>query len=295
MLEVNISKSLHTESGYNRLNIEFTANNKVLAISGKSGSGKTTLLRMLAGITTPDDGYIKLSGKTWFDKRQSYVLPVQKRNVGFVFQDYALFPHLTVYGNIAFSGCSKKRVESLLSLFNLSNLAKRLPARLSGGQRQRVAIARALASSPSLLLLDEPLSALDNDAKTRFREEFSSILEEVGVMAILVSHDTTDITGLASRVIEIGEGHILKDGSPLEIYKQGGNIVEMRFTGEVLDIQSMGTLSRVLLQTEESIIESKLNAFEVQNLSIGSCVCVDMSVVKSSVKKANSPIFGNRY
>ncbi len=179
-----------------------------LGIRGPSGSGKTTLLRCLAGLQRPDDGSIQQDGDIWFDSRRGIFMPPQKRSAGLVFQDYALFPHMTVLGNILYAAPDRDRARRLLEITRLTREAHQFPRELSGGQKQRAALARALARRPSLLLLDEPLSALDEDLRGSLASEISRIQRETGITAILVSHSRTEIASLCTEVLELNDGHV---------------------------------------------------------------------------------------
>ncbi|WP_054286004.1 ABC transporter ATP-binding protein [Gulbenkiania mobilis] len=195
------------------------------ALTGGSGAGKTTLLRLLAGLETADDGYLEVDGERWIDGRRQ--IPPQRRSVGMVFQDYALFPHLTVRGNIAYAvpGGERARVDALLELTALTALADRRPAQLSGGQKQRVALARALARRPRLLLLDEPLSALDPALRHQLQDELAALHRRYGLTTLLVSHDLPEVFRLADRVIRLEHGRETACGTPAQVFldKQGGD------------------------------------------------------------------------
>jgi molybdate transport system ATP-binding protein len=179
-----------------------------LGVRGPSGSGKTTLLRCLAGLHRPDEGMIEQDGSTWFDSRGGIFIPPQKRSVGFVFQDFALFPHMTVLGNILYAAPDKNHALHLIELTRLSREAHHFPRELSGGQKQRAALARALARRPEILLLDEPLAALDEELRDALASELSRIQRETGVTAILVSHSRTEIRRLCTEVLELKDGRM---------------------------------------------------------------------------------------
>jgi putrescine transport system ATP-binding protein len=194
---------------------------EIFALLGSSGCGKSTLLRMLAGFETPTAGQIELAG-------QSIVaVPPHQRPINMMFQSYALFPHLTVWDNIAFGlrrdGLPKtevaSRVEQMLALVQLSAYGKRKPHQLSGGQQQRVALARSLAKRPQLLLLDEPLGALDKKLRERTQIELVNIIEQVGVTCVMVTHDQDEAMSMATRIAVMSEGRILQVGAPGEIYE----------------------------------------------------------------------------
>ena len=197
----------------------------VTVLLGPSGAGKTTLLRCVAGLERPDDGLVALGDNTWFDSARGVNLPPQDRRLGFLFQEYALFPHLTVAGNVTYGlACTPKmeredRVRSLLSLFSLDGLRARFPAQLSGGQRQRVALARALAGQPRLLLLDEPLSALDEALRIPLREELRGHLVAAGVPALLVTHDRSDARTIGDRIATIVDGRVRNVGNVRDVLR----------------------------------------------------------------------------
>ncbi len=181
---------------------------EIVGIPGPSGSGKSTLLRLLAGLEVPSAGQIVIDGRTVVDDRT--IVPAEKRGVGMVFQDYALFPHLTVEQNVMFGlhrmprADRRKRVKEMLELVRLKEYADRYPHELSGGQQQRVALARALAPKPSLLLLDEPFSNLDEALKSSIRSELRGILRQAEMTCLLVSHDRADIADICDRSVRIG-------------------------------------------------------------------------------------------
>lgn len=225
------------------------ANDAVTVLFGASGSGKTTILRCLAGLERPDRGHICFGGQVWSDSEQKVFLPARERRVGLVPQDYGLFPHLTVVGNIGY-GLSKmnavesrRRVGEMLDWLGLQGLEKRLPGEISGGQQQRVALARALAPHPRLLLLDEPLSALDQPTRMRLRRELRGLLEEAGVPAILVTHDRQEATSLGDDIIVMHEGRMIQHGPVLEVFSRPASLdvadilaVESIVPGEIATI-----------------------------------------------------------
>jgi putrescine transport system ATP-binding protein len=194
---------------------------EIFALLGSSGCGKSTLLRMLAGFETPTAGSIELAGKNIGN------VPPYERPINMMFQSYALFPHLSVWDNVAFGlrrdGLSKDdvaaRVEKMLALVQLSQYGKRKPHQLSGGQQQRVALARSLAKRPQLLLLDEPLGALDKKLRERTQIELVNIIEQVGVTCVMVTHDQDEAMSMATRIAVMSEGRILQVGAPGEIYE----------------------------------------------------------------------------
>jgi putrescine transport system ATP-binding protein len=211
------------------------ARGEIFALLGASGCGKTTLLRMLAGFETPTSGRIVLNGQDLAH------LPPYQRPINMMFQSYALFPHLTVWENIAFGlrrdGMAKdklsEKVEAMLKLVQLGKFAKRKPHQLSGGQQQRVALARSLAKQPQLLLLDEPLGALDKKLREETQIELVNIIEQVGVTCVMVTHDQEEAMTMATRIAVMSEGRIMQVGAPSDIYETPATRYVADFIGNV--------------------------------------------------------------
>ena len=189
----------------------------VTVLFGPSGAGKTTLLRLLAGLERPDEGRVALNGVTWFDSETGTFVPPQQRRAGFLFQDYALFPHLTVAENVGYAA-QPAETQKLLDTFGLAGLADRFPRAISGGQQQRVALARALAARPSLLLLDEPLSALDAPTRQRARHGLRRLLIESGVPAIVVTHDRMEAIALGDWMTVMIAGSVRQAGPVRDVF-----------------------------------------------------------------------------
>ena len=198
----------------------------VLILFGPSGSGKTTVLRCLAGLEWPDKGDIRFNSDVWFDGRQGVRVPPQQRRIGLMSQDYALFPVYTVAGNIAYGlhGLSpddrRRRVQEALALLGLEGLAERKPAELSGGQQQRVALARAVARHPRLLLLDEPLSALDHPTRLKLRTELRTLLTRLAIPCILVTHDWQEALALGDTMAVMDQGRVVQYGRPQDVFSR---------------------------------------------------------------------------
>lgn len=229
MLKINIEREMLTSEGKTTLKINTEiASNELICLFGHSGAGKTTLLRILAGLNKPEKGRIEFYDQVWFDSEKKINLPSQKRNIGFMFQDYALFPNMNVRRNIEFGQKEKdaEAVDKLLNLFGLETLQHQKPLKLSGGQKQRVALARALASKPQLLLLDEPLSALDYEMRQSLQNEIKKAHEVLGSLTLLVSHDIEEVEKLATSVILLNNGLITKEGKKEEIIPE---IIKKRY------------------------------------------------------------------
>ncbi len=200
------------------------ASYSVTALVGPSGCGKTTVLRCLAGLDVPRSGRISCGDDVWFDGSGRIFQRPQERGIGYLCQEYALFPHLTVEGNIAFGlaqiekGAARKRIADLVSALQLTGLESRYPHELSGGQQQRVALARTVAPRPRLLLLDEPLSALDTPTRSELRQELRRVLAEWGIPTIVVTHDPAEVVALADEVIVLLEGRVRQYGTVEQVF-----------------------------------------------------------------------------
>lgn len=191
-----------------------------VALVGPSGAGKTTLLRLIAGLMKPDRGQVRVGSSLWCDTATRLSVPVRRRPIGFVFQDYALFPNMTVQRNVEYAvgrNFDPRDVRRLLEMVDLQGLARAYPTRLSGGQRQRLALIRALARRPEVLMLDEPLSALDPMMRRQLQDEVKRLHHEFGTTTFMVSHDTTEILRLADRAVQLENGKIVADGDPAGI------------------------------------------------------------------------------
>jgi len=273
MIVVNINKRLDTAEGSINAHFELTINDgEFLTLFGPSGAGKTTLMRMISGLETPDSGIIKVDGEVWFDSTKKINLPPQKRSIGFVFQDYALFPTMSVRENLLFAAENSEQklfVDSLIELVELTQLSDRLPATLSGGQKQRVALARALVRHPKILLLDEPLSALDPSMRQKLQDELYIIHQRLEVTTLLVSHDIAETVKLSDRLAHVELGHIRALCSPMEFFSPQSLSGKLQLIGEVLKIEEDFPVVIVTLLVGSSVVRTVLSSVEASELRIG--------------------------
>ena len=218
MIDIQIEKTLHGKYGEMKLDVDITVKEgEFLVMMGESGSGKTTLLRILSGLVEAD-GNISVEGVEWLGQKRS--LPPQQREIGFVFQDYALFDNMTVEENLLFVNNDKTLASELLEMTELTGLLERNVKGLSGGQKQRVSLCRAMMRRPKLLLMDEPLSALDPAMRNKLQEEILKLHKIFKTTTVMVSHDTNASYALADRIIVLSEGSIVADGTPETILKE---------------------------------------------------------------------------
>ncbi len=274
MIVVNINRNLHTSEGTINAHFEFSiANGEFITLFGPSGAGKTTLMRLIAGLGTPDQGMIEVDGETWFDSAQKINLPPQQRSIGFVFQDYALFPAMSVRENLLYAAETAEqhhKIDELIDMIELTHLADRRPNTLSGGQKQRVALARALVRRPKILLLDEPLSALDPSMRTKLQDELSLIHTRLGVTTLMVSHDIAETVKLSNRIAHIESGHVQRLCTPMEFFTPQNLSGKLQLIGEVLSIEDDFPVWIVTLLIGSSVVRTVVSDEEVSSLRIGS-------------------------
>ena len=272
MIKIDINKKLHGAEGAMDLDVNLSIEKGAfIALAGKSGSGKTTLLRILAGLER-SSGVIHIGDEVWQDKHFS--LATQERKIGFVFQDYALFPNMTVEENLLFVKKDKALAKHLLEVTELSKLAKRRPNTLSGGQKQRVSLCRAFMNQPKLLLMDEPLSALDPTMRTKLQNEILMLHKEFGTTTIMVSHDPSEIYRLASRVVVLEEGKVIDDGLPKEVLLKTSGSQKFSFEGELLELIKVDVMFVAIVAIGQQLVEVVVSKEEAKKLKVGESVSI---------------------
>ena len=282
MISLSIKKELHGSNGVMNLDINLSLQNgEFVALSGVSGSGKTTLLRVLAGLEEAF-GEIIVDGEIWLN--ENIKKPIQKRDIGFVFQDYALFPNLSVIDNLLYVKKDKDLAKQLLSLTDLYELKNRYPNSLSGGQKQRVSLCRALMKRPKILLMDEPLSALDPHMRLKLQDEILTLHKEFKTTTIMVSHDPSEMYKLASRVLVLKDGKIIDDGLPKDILLKTQGSQKFSFEGELLDIIKVDVINIAIVAIGQQIVEVVISNIEAQNLIIGEKVDVSTKAFTPIIK-----------
>lgn len=216
MLTINVKKRLRGKREF-LLDVSFSVGDGITILAGASGSGKTTTLRLIAGILTPDEGVIEINSQCFFDSSRKINLSIQQRRVGFVFQDYALFPHLTALQNVAYGikanaqNLKNEKAREMLALFHIEPLAKQFPFEMSGGEQQRVALARALASDPMIVLLDEPLSAVDVEMRRKLLDEIENAQRQSKIPFVYVTHNETEAARLGTHRIVLKDGKLIEE------------------------------------------------------------------------------------
>jgi len=256
VIKLNLHKTYRARKDY--VSFHFQANlkeNQIVGIYGKSGVGKSTLLRMMSGLSEPDEGELAIGNQQWYNSSNKLNLKAQKRSVGFLFQDYALFPNMTVRKNI-FYGVEQEQdksfIQRLIKISELEDILNKYPSELSGGQQQRVALVRALARKPRILLLDEPLSALDEELRDKLQNEILEVKKILDITIIFISHSKTEVLKLADEILVLEDRKVKFQGTPLEWFKktskpQKGVIVEVGDNNKTFKILVNGELVEVEL------------------------------------------------
>ena len=287
MIELNCIKSLNGANGKFDLDVNLNVKKgEFVALYGKSGSGKTTLLRLIAGFETPDSGTIKAGGQTLFDGKN--FTPPQSRNIGFLFQDYALFPNMNVMKNLLFANNDVNLARKLLGLVEMSSLENAAISQLSGGQKQRAALARALMRKPEILLLDEPLSALDNAMRKKLQDYLAKVHAEFDMTTILVSHDVAEIYKLASKVFVLEGGKIAQEGSSGEIFLRHNGSQKFSLPAKILEISKRDAIYVAVVSVGQQLCEVALSAAEAANLKAGDEAVINAKAFGLNLQKSGS-------
>lgn len=283
MIKIDINKKLHGANGQMNLNVNLEIKNgEFLALAGLSGSGKTTLLRILAGLEEAN-GTIEIDNNIWLNDK--FCLPSQKREIGFVFQDYALFPNFSVLENLLYVKKDKELANHLLKITELEELKNRMPQTLSGGQKQRVSLCRALMNRPKILLMDEPLSALDSNMRTKLQSEILTLHKEFNTTTIMVSHDPSEIYRLANRTVILNFGKIINDGTPKDILLKTKGSQKFSFEGELLDIVKVDVIHIAIVAIGQQLVEVVVGKNEIENLTIGQKVSLSTKAFSPTIQR----------
>ena len=271
-------------------NLTIKNEGEIICLLGPSGIGKTTILRILGGLINPDEGKIIVNGTTWHDSSRKINLKPQKRKVGFVFQDYALFPNMTVKENLLFAlnkGQNTQVIQNLIEIIELGELQNRKPETLSGGQKQRVALARALVQKPSILMLDEPLSALDSEIRFKLQQYILKVHREFGLTTILISHDISEIIRMSDKVLELDFGKIVNQGKPTKVFNYKDLNAKFQFTGTIIEIQKQDFLYILTIRIGKDIVKVVADESEGSELLIGDKILVSAKAFNPIIHKIN--------
>lgn len=289
MIDIQIQKKLKAAQGDMLLEVALQIReHSFVALYGRSGAGKTSLLRILAGLLRPDQGKIALSDTVWLDSSKHFFLPPQKRKVGLVFQDYALFPNMNVEENLRFAlrrGQEEKIIGELMEMMELEGLQKQKPSKLSGGQQQRVALARALVQKPQLLLLDEPLSALDLEMRHKLQQYLLRVHREYQLTTIMISHDVAEISHMADEVIHLELGKIKQQGKPATVFRAVGQPGGIQLMGTILAMEGQGKAYRLRVAIGGQELELVVSEAEGKGLVVGDSVRISSDLFSPRIRK----------
>lgn len=289
MIKLNLQKQLDAESGKMKLDVDMTiSEGSFVAIFGDSGAGKTSILRMLSGLMNADSGKIEVENEIWFDGKSKINLKPQQRNIGFLFQDYALFPNMTVRENLVYAlekGQNPQIIDDLISTIELKDLQNKMPANLSGGQKQRVALARTLVRKPKILLLDEPLSALDAKMRTRLQDYILKVHRQFKLTTILVSHNTSEVVKMADEVFILDQGKIKQKGSPAEVFTSKKMSGKFQFAGEVIQIKKEGIINILTVLIGINFVKIIADDSDIEDIKVGDNVMVASKAFNPVIQK----------
>ena len=285
MIEISCKKELNGGGGKFLLEADLSfESGDFVALYGVSGGGKTTILRLIAGFEAPQSGFIRVGDKIFFDEKTN--LAPQKRNIGFLFQDYALFENMNVFKNLLFAKNDLALANKLLDICGLTSLKNAKIGTLSGGQKQRVALARAVMRKPEILLLDEPLSALDNAMREKLQDYLLALHDEFKMSIILVSHDIAEIYKLCNKVFVLENGKISRSGSASEIFLKSAGSQKFAFNAKILEIKKRDAIYVANVLINRQICEVVLSSSESMNLKAGDMVVVSTKAFSVNLEKA---------
>lgn len=292
MIYIALQKKLTTVDEQMLLDVTFSIKpGSFITLYGDSGVGKTSILRMIAGLLSVDQGHIRVSRKTWLDTRKKICLKPQQRKIGFMFQEYTLFANMTVKENLLFAlekGQDKSIIKELIEIIELEPLQDSKPEKLSGGQKQRVALARAMVRKPEILMLDEPLSALDQKMRSKLQDYILKIHQKYAMTTILISHEISEIIKMSDYVFMLDQGKIIKQGNPIDLLTNKSIDQEIQFIGEIILIEKeINHKHIVTLLTGANIIHLSIDKKRLSALKIGDKVQVTSDTFSPVLKKIN--------
>lgn len=289
MIKIKLNKTLISAQGEMLLDIDIRIEKgQLVTIYGESGAGKTSILRILAGLMEADQGMIEIAGIPWLDTQRNICLKPQHRKIGFVFQDYALFPNMSVRENLEFALEKKQHpgiIAELIETIELGDLQNRSTDRLSGGQKQRVALARALVRKPEILMLDEPLSALDSKMRAKLQDYILKVHQQFNLTTLLISHEISEVIKMSDKIFILEEGKIIRQGKPIDIFSSKQISGKFQFSGEIVHIEKEEIVYIVTILIGTNFVKVIAEENEIKTFEIGDQVIVASKAFNPLLRK----------
>ena len=289
MIKIKLQKKLSAAHGDLNIDIDMELKKgQLVTLYGESGAGKTSILRMLAGLMDADSGEIIVNEKVWLDSNHRICLKPQERRIGFVFQDYALFPNMTVRQNLNYAlekGQDKEIIEELIEMIELGDLQNRFPEKLSGGQKQRVALARALVRKPEILMLDEPLSALDAKMRSKLQDYILKVHRKYHLTTLLISHEVGEVIKMADTIFILMDGKISKQGKPIDVFSSKQISGKFQFSGEIVQIAKEEIIYIVTVLIGANFVKIVAEENEISTMKVGDKVIVASKAFNPILRK----------
>ncbi|WP_103068844.1 sulfate/molybdate ABC transporter ATP-binding protein [Aquimarina sediminis] len=291
MIHIALQKKLTAANGTMLLDININIEQgKLVTLYGESGAGKTSIFRIIAGLLHADKGIITVHQNTWLDTDKGICLKPQQRKIGFVFQEYALFPNMTVKENLLFAlekGQDRQIIKELIDIIELGELQNRKPKNLSGGQKQRVALARAMVRKPEILMLDEPLSALDTKMRAKLQDYILKIHKQFNLTTLLISHEIGEVIKMSDHIFSIKNGKVVKQGKPIDVFSTKQVSGKFQFSGEIIEIKKEDVIYVITILIGANFVKIVADETEAQTMAIGDKVIVASKAFNPLLQKIN--------
>ncbi len=291
MIQIALQKNLIAANGDMLLDIDIKIKEgEFVTLYGDSGAGKTSILKMIAGLMPADNGLIKVRDKIWLDTKNNICLKTQQRRIGYVFQEYALFPNMTVKENLLFAlekGQDKQIITELIELIELGELKDRKPEMLSGGQKQRVALARALVRKPEILMLDEPLSALDHAMRSKLQDYILKVHKQLNLTTLLISHEMGEVLKMCDKVLVIEKGRITRYGNPIDVFTSKQVSGKFQFLGEIVEIEKEDIIYIVTVLIGANFVKIVADTSDIKTMKVGDKIVVASKAFNPLLQKIN--------
>jgi len=291
MIQISLQKKLTAANGEMKLDVSLDIERgQFITFYGNSGAGKTSILRMISGLLEADKGTIIVDDNVWLDSKKGISLKPQLRKIGFLFQDYALFPNMTVKENLLYAlekNQNPNIIDELIDIIELGDLQNSSTAKLSGGQKQRVALARAMVRKPQILMLDEPLSALDTKMRIKLQDYILKIHKKYNLTTILISHEVGEVIKMSDKVYIIDDGKIAKSGKPIDVFTNKQVSGKFQFSGEIISIDKEGIIYLITVLIGTNFVKVVADECEAKTMKIGDKIMLASKAFNPVIQKIN--------